>query len=110
MKKNSKPAIFILVFFLVLITGILLVAQGLRLKCEELIRERTSLDEEIRAQKINRVSLIASYQMYTAEDVIKQYATTRLGLAENDMEISKKVILEKKLIEETENELNNKYE
>jgi hypothetical protein len=68
------------------------------------------LDEEIRAQKINRVSLIASYQMYTAEDIIKQYATTKLGLIESDMESSKKIILEKELIEETEKELNNKYE
>jgi hypothetical protein len=110
MKKNSKPAIFILVFFLVLVTGILLVAQGLRLKCEELIRERTRLDEEIRSQKTKRVSLIASYQMYTAEDVIKQYATTKLGLTQNDVESSKKVILNKELIKETENELNNKYE
>jgi hypothetical protein len=110
MKKNSKPVIFIIIFFLVFVTGILLVAQGLRLKCEELIRERTHLDGKIRSHKINRVSLIASYQMYTAEDVIKKYATGQLGLIENNMESSKKVILKKELIEETEKELKNKYE
>ena len=110
MRKNSKPVIFVIIFFLLLVTGILLVTQGLRLKCEELIRERTYLDREIRSHKTNKVSLIASYQMYTAEDVIKQYATSQLGLIENDMESSRKIILEKELIEETENELKNRYE
>lgn len=110
MKKNSKPVIFVVIFFLLLVTGILLVAQGLRLKCEELIRERTQLDGEIRSHKINKVSLIASYQMYTTEDRIKQYAINQLGLIENDMETTKKVIIKKELIEETENKLNSRYE
>ena len=110
MNKNSKPSIFVIIFFLLLLTAILLLAQGLRLKCEELIRERTQLDGEIRSHKINKVSLIASYQMYTTEDVIKQYAADQLGLIENDMETSKKIILKKELIEETENKLKSKYE
>ena len=110
MKQNSKPAIFVIIFILVLITGILLAAQGLRFKCEELIRERTRLEGEIRSHKTNRVSLIASYQMLTAEDIIKKFATSQLGLVESELESSKKIVLKKQLIEESENELKNKYE
>ncbi|MBT8378704.1 MAG: hypothetical protein KJN64_05710 [Ignavibacteria bacterium] len=110
MKKNSKPAIFVVIFFLVLITGILLAAQGLRFKCEELIRERTLLDGEIRSQATNRISLIASYQMFTAEDRIKEYASSKLGLIESDNNPNKKISLNKEIIRETENELNKRYE
>jgi hypothetical protein len=110
MKKNSKPAIIVIIFILVLITGILLVVQGLRFKCEELIRERTRLEGEIRTHKTNRVSLIASYQMLTAEDKIKKFATNQLGLVESDLENIKKIVVKKELIEKTENELKTKYE
>jgi hypothetical protein len=48
--------------------------------------------------------------MYSTENIVKQYATSRLGLIENNMELSKKVILKKEIIEETKNKLNNKHE
>jgi hypothetical protein len=110
MKKNSKPAIFVVIFFLVLITGILLTAQGLRFKCEELIRERTRLDGEIRSLKTKRVSLIASYQTLTAEEIVKEYAGNNLGLLEGEMNSIEKIVLDKDLITQTETELNKKYE
>ena len=89
MKKNSKPAIFAIIFFLVLITGILLTAQGLRFKCEELIRERTHLDREIRSHKTNKISLVAVYQMLTSEEIIKEFAVNSLGMIESDNNIKK---------------------
>jgi cell division protein FtsB len=110
MKKNSKPAIFIIVLFLTLVTVVLLLAQGLKFKCEELIRERTRLDAEIRSQQTNSVNLVASFQMFTSEDYIKEYAKNELGLIDGDSNQDKKITINKERLMDITVELESKYE
>jgi cell division protein FtsB len=82
MKKSSKPLIIAVISLLVLITIIILLSQGLRLKYEELQRELTQLEDNIKSEKAKLVSLKASYQMLSAEDIIKKYAVNELGLVD----------------------------
>jgi len=82
MKKSSKPLIIIVASLLVLITIIILAAQGLRLKYEELQRELAQLENQVKTEKFQSVGLKANYQMLTAEDIIKKYAIFELGLVD----------------------------
>ncbi|MCU0415027.1 MAG: hypothetical protein MUE91_11610, partial [Ignavibacteriaceae bacterium] len=80
MKKSSKPLIIVVAALLVLITIMVLLSQGLRLKYEELQRELTQLENQIKTEKTQSVVLKANYQMLTAEDIIKKYGMYELGL------------------------------
>lgn len=84
MKKSSKPLIIVIASLLVLLTIIILIAQGLRLKYEGLQRELTQLESRIKSEKTQSVSLMANYQMLTEEDLIKKYAFNELGLVNSD--------------------------
>ena len=86
MKKSVKPLIIMISSLFILITIILLISQGLRLKYEELQRELAQLENLIKTEKTMIVNLKANYQMLTAEDLIKKYAAYRLSLVEADNE------------------------
>jgi cell division protein FtsB len=93
MKKSFKPLIVVISSLLVLITILLLISQGLRLKYEELQRELAQLEKQIKTEKIQMTNLSANYQMLTAEDVIKQYALDELALVSADTDSIDKIIL-----------------
>lgn len=93
MKKSSKPLIVIVASFLLLITIILIITQGLRLKYEELQRNFAQLESSIRTEKNRSVTNKANYQMLTAEDVIKKFAVNELGLVEDDQVGDRKIFL-----------------
>jgi cell division protein FtsL len=93
MKKSSKPLIIVVASLLVLITIIVLISQGLRLKYEELQRELAQLENHIKTEKTQSVGLKANYQMLTAEDVIKKYAMNELGLVDASSDPVKKITL-----------------
>jgi cell division protein FtsL len=82
MKKSSKPLIIAITSLLVLITIIILISQGLRLKYEELQRELAQLENRIKTEKTQSVGLRANYQMLTSEDAIIKYAKSELGLVD----------------------------
>lgn len=93
MKKSSKPLIVLFASLLILITIILLISQGLRFKYEELQRELARLENQIKTEKTQMVNLRANYQMLSAEDVIKKYASNELGLVETGSDSEKKITL-----------------
>ena len=93
MKKSSKPLIIIITSLLVLITIIILFAQSLRLKYEELQRELAQLENQMKTEKTQSVGLKANYQMLTAEDAIKKYAIYELGLVDASSDPIKKITL-----------------
>jgi cell division protein FtsL len=93
MKKSSKPLIIIITSLLVLITIIILISQGLKLKYEELQRELAQLESRIKTEKTQLVGLKANYQMLTAEDAIKKYATYELGLVDASSDPIRKITL-----------------
>lgn len=98
MKKSSKPLIFIVASFLVLVTIILLIAQGLRLKYEELQRDYAQLESKIKIEKNSSVTNKANFQMLTAEDIIKKFAVNELGLVEDSQSGDRKIYLSKEEI------------
>jgi hypothetical protein len=93
MKKSSKPLIIVIGSFLVLLTIVVLIAQGLRLKYEELQREFAQLENRIKTEKNQSVTYKANYQMLTAEDVIKKFAVLELGLVEDNYTKDQKIYL-----------------
>jgi cell division protein FtsB len=98
MKKSSKPLIIFITALLVLVTIIVLISQGLRLKYEELQREFAQLENRIKTEKTQSVVLKANYQMLTEEDIIKKFAFYELGLVDNKSDTDGKIILEQKEI------------
>ena len=107
MKKSSKPLIVLIASLLVLITIIFLVAQGLQLKYEELQRELTQLENQMKTEKTQSVGLKANYQMLTAEDIIKKYAIHELGLVEAGFNPNNKITLSTEEITELSEKMEN---
>jgi cell division protein FtsL len=93
MKKSSKPLIIAITSLLVLITIIILISQGLRLKYEELQRELAQLENQIKTEKTQSVGLKANYQMLTSEDSIKEFAMQELGLVDAGSDPTMKITL-----------------
>lgn len=98
MKKSSKPLIIVIASLLVLLTIIILMSQGLRLKYEELQRELAQLENRIKTEKTQSVKLKANYQMLTEEDVIEKFAVYELGLVNADNDNENKITLSKENI------------
>jgi len=98
MKKSSKPLIIFITALLVLVTIIVLISQGLRLKYEELQREFAQLENRIKTEKTQSVVLKANYQMLTEENIIKKFAFYELGLVDTKSDTDSKIILEQKEI------------
>lgn len=103
MKKSFKPLILITSTLLILITILLLISQGVRLKYEELQRELAQLETKIKTEKNAMVNLKADYQMLTAEDVIKPYALKTLALISAASDTSKIILSLVDLTQLTEN-------
>ena len=82
MKQSYKSLIAVIVSLLVLSTLLILTSQGLRLKYEELQREFAQLENQMKTEKNISVRLKANYQMLTAEDLIKSFANSELGLVD----------------------------
>ena len=98
MNKSSKPLIIVVASLLVLLTILILISQGLRLKYEELQREFAQLENQIKTEKNQSVTFKANYQMLTAEDVIKKFAVNELGLVNDDRDDQQKINLSKEEI------------
>lgn len=104
MKQSSKPFILVITSILILVTIIILIAQGIRLKYEELQRELAQLENMIKTEKNFMVGLKANYQMLTAEDLVKNYAILELGLIDNSANEENKItLLKSDIIELSEN-------
>lgn len=110
MKKSSKPLIVLIASLLVLITIIILAAQGLQLKYEELQRELTQLENQMKTEKTQSVGLKANYQMLTAEDIIKQYAMNELGLVDAGFDNNNKITLSTEEITELSESVENLHD
>jgi len=110
MKKSSKPLIIIIASLLVLITIIILFAQSLRLKYEELQRELTQLENQMKTEKTQSVGLKANYQMLTAEDIIKKYAIHELGLVDAGFDPNNKIRLSTEDITELSENMENLHD
>ena len=70
MKKSAKPFIIKIIFLLVVVTSMVLVSIGLRFKYEELMREKSELNNKLKEERTKTVNLIAEYHAYSSEEKI----------------------------------------
>ena len=109
MKKSAKPLIVIVMFLLLVITTLVLVTIGLRLKYEESVRTKVELQKILKSERTKKVNLVANYQMVAAEDIITSSAKNDLGMVQNS-EPGIKITVSKDKIEELSKLLKEKYD
>jgi len=103
MKKNTKPLILSILLMLLMATALVLIIIGVRLKYEELTREKVKIEKLLKVENSGKVNLIAEYQTYSSEERIVPIAKNELGLVKRDQpKIS--ISINKSLI----NEINRK--
>jgi cell division protein FtsB len=83
MKKSSKPAIFLLITILIIITVFALVSVGLKLKYEQFLLQRDKAEKTFKSESQRKIKLTAEYQTVTAEERIVAVAKADLGLIRN---------------------------
>jgi len=84
MKKNTKPLILSILLMLLMATALVLIIIGVRLKYEELTREKVKIEKLLKVENSGKVNLIAEYQTYSSEERIVPIAKNELGLVKRD--------------------------
>jgi len=83
MKKSSKPAIFLLITLLLIVTVFALASVGLKLKYEQFLLQKDKAEKIFKAESQRKIKLTAEYQTVTAEERIVAVAKSDLGLIRN---------------------------
>ena len=102
MNKSAKPLIIKIIFLLIVVTSIVLVSIGLRFKYEELMRERSELNNMLKDERTKKVNLIADYQSYSSEEKIMSVAENKLGMIRR-AEPKLTITVNKNLVKKPEN-------
>jgi cell division protein FtsL len=109
MNKSAKPLIIKIIFLLVVVTSIVLISIGLRFKYEELMREKSKLNNMLKEERTKKVNLIADYQAYSSEEKIISVAENNLGMIRRTQP-KMTITVNKNLIKKTNEKLKSKYE
>ena len=109
MNKSAKPLIIKIIFLLIVVTSIVLVSIGLRFKYEELMRERSELNNMLKDERTKKVNLIADYQSYSSEEKIISVAENKLGMIRRT-EPKLTITVNKNLVKKVNEKLKYKYE
>lgn len=109
MNKGSKSNILYTLFLLVVFTLLGLGYVSIKLKCEELAKDKVLAEEKLIAVKNTQLSLVASEQNLSSEEKIVKIAQEELGLVRKQgPQMQVKVSKEK--IDEINKALREKYE
>ncbi|MGB5846934.1 MAG: FtsL-like putative cell division protein [Ignavibacteriaceae bacterium] len=109
MNESAKPLIIKIIFLLVVVTSMVLVSIGLRFKYEELMREKSELNNMLREERTKKVNLIADYQAYSSEEKIISVAENKLGMVRRTQP-KVTITVDKNLIKKANEKLKSKYE
>ena len=109
MSKSSKPTIFLIFLLLLLVTVFVLVGVGIKLKYEQVLLQKDSVEKQLKAETQRKIKLTAEYQTVTAENRIMKIAGSELGLI-RDLEAPVIIKYDNQKVEKIEEELKNKYE
>ncbi len=109
MKKSHKPLIVILLFLLVSLTAVFLVSIGLKLKYEELTREKVALEKNLRDESTLKIKLYADYQMYSDENAVETFARENLGMIKRN-KVAIKIKINQDEIDKLNDELKPEHE
>ena len=109
MKRSSKPFIIKIIFLLVVVTSMVLVSIGLRFKYEELMREKSEINNKLKEERTQKFNLIAEYQAYSSKEKIISVAENKLGMIRRTQpKIT--INVNKNLIKKVNEKLKSKYE
>jgi cell division protein FtsL len=109
MKKSSKPAIFLLITLLLIVTVFALASVGLKLKYEQFLLQKDKAEKSLKVESQRKIKLTAEYQTVTAEERIVEVAKSDLGLVRN-IEPAFIIKYDNIKIEEINETLKEKYE
>lgn len=109
MKKSSKPAIFIVITLLLIVTGFALVSIGLKLKYEQFFLQKDKAEKIYKSENQKKIKLTAEYQTVTSEERIVSVAKSDLGMIRN-IEVPLIIKYENKKVESLSQTLKEKYE
>ena len=83
MKKSSKPAIFLIITLLLIVTVFALVSVGLKLKYEQFVLQKDKVEKNYKSESQRKIKLTAEYQTVTSEERIVAVAKADLGMIRN---------------------------
>jgi len=109
MNKGSKSNILYTLFLFVVFTLLGLGYVSIKLKCEQLTKDKVLAEEKLNAVKNTRLSLIATEQNLSSEERIVKIAESELGMVRNK-EPFMQVKVSKEKIDEINKALQKKYE
>ncbi len=108
-KKGSKPFLF---FSLMLFTSFIVLVLfyvGIKLKCEELTKEKILSEKQLDLKSNWQVNLTVKQQYLSSEERITEIAEKELGMIRGGPPVLK-VKVDKEQIENIENQLKEKYD
>ncbi len=82
MKRSAKPIILLTLFYMITVTLFILGYVGIKLKCEELTKQKVLAEQELENRENRKLNLLAEHQALTSEDRI-------VPIAENELEMIK---------------------
>ena len=109
MNKGSKSNILFTLFLLVVFTLLGLGYVSIKLKCEELTKDRVLTEEKLNAIRNTRLSLVANEQNLASEERIVKIAQDELGMVRKNGPLMQ-VKVSKEKIDEINKALQAKYE
>ncbi len=109
MKKGSKPFLFFSILFFTAFIVLVLIYVGIKLKCEELTKEKVLAEQQLDQKNNWQVNLTVKNQFLMSEERITGIAESELGMIRGGMS-SLSIGISKKKIGNIESRLKEKYE
>ena len=109
MKKGSKPFLFFSVMLFTSFIVLILFYVGIKLKCEELTREKILAEKQLDLKNNWQTNLTVKHQFLSSEERITEIAEKELGMIRGGSPVLK-IIIDREQVEKIENQLKEKYE
>ncbi len=109
MKRGSKPFLFFSVLLFTTFIVLSLFYVGIKLKYEELTKEKILSEKQLDLKKNWQVNLTVKYQFLTSEERITEIAEKELGMIRGGPSVLK-IEISKQKVESIESRLKEKYE
>lgn len=108
MKKSAKPFLLFSFLLVLAVTFIFLLAVGMKVKYEEMTKEKDKAEQLLNAERLNKVKLSADFQSVTSQENIVPAALS-MGLI-NRVQPQLIINVDSELIENINRRLQEKYE
>jgi cell division protein FtsL len=109
MKKGSKPFLFYTILLFTSFIVLILFYVGIKLKCEELTKEKILSEKQLELKNNWQVNLTVKQQFLSSEERITEIAEKELGMVRGNAPVLK-LKLDRQQIDKIENQLIKKYE